>query len=112
MSTPGEQLALLTDPTRRQLIDRIGSDGATATALAQDLPVSRQAVVKHLQAMAAAGLLTKHKAGRDVVYRLAPDALNGIASWFEDLEQQWEDRLRALKGAAESTELQSDRDNA
>lgn len=107
MRNAAEQLALLTDPTRRQLVDRIGPDGATATTLVEGLLVSRQAVVKHLQAMTTAGLLTKHKTGRDVVYRLAPDALKGITAWFNDLEQQWEDRLVALKRTAESSDDRS-----
>lgn len=103
MSEPAAQLALLADPTRRQLVDQLGPDGATATTLAAVLPVSRQAVVKHLQSMTAAGLLTRQKAGRDVVYRLAPEALEGITGWFEALGRQWDDRLGALKRAAESS---------
>ena len=62
----GDVLAALADPTRRQLLDVLVDAGrASATTLAGRLPVSRQAVVKHLQVLEAAGLVEGVRAGRD-----------------------------------------------
>ncbi|MFZ2441027.1 MAG: metalloregulator ArsR/SmtB family transcription factor, partial [Ilumatobacteraceae bacterium] len=59
----------LADPTRRQLLQRLLANGpATATVLAEPLACSRQAVVKHLQALEAAGLATPERVGREVRY--------------------------------------------
>ena len=64
-------LAALADPTRRQLLDVLGERGAaTATALAGRLPVSRQAVVKHLGVLERAGLVVPRRAGREVYYEV------------------------------------------
>src|SRR5205807_351806 len=62
-------LVALADPTRRQLLDLLAAYGeATATTLAERLPVSRQAIVKHLAVLDAAGLVTGGRVGREVRY--------------------------------------------
>ena len=70
--------AALADPTRRRLLDQLSSDGPlTATELASSYPVSRQAVVKHLTALAAAGLLDAERHGREVRYGVVPAGSEG-----------------------------------
>ncbi len=86
----------LADPTRRRLLTEISAQPATATELAGDLPISRQAVVKHLSALADAGLLERERAGREVRYRVTPAPLSDAVSWIAEVGSQWDDRLSAL----------------
>ena len=72
----------LADPTRRQLLSTIADRPATATELAGGLPISRQAVVKHLGALADAGLLERERSGREVRYRVTPAPLSDAVSWM------------------------------
>jgi DNA-binding transcriptional ArsR family regulator len=96
-------LAALTDPTRRQLPDVLVDVGrATATTIAGRLPVYRQAVVKHLQALAAAGLVDRVRVGREVPYLAGPDPLDASARWLADLSAAWDSSLGALERAAEA----------
>ncbi len=96
-------LAALADPTRRQLLDLlVTAREASASTLAGRLPVSRQAVVKHLQILEAAGLAEGSRAGREVLYTARRDALDASARWLTSLSAAWEQRLSALKRAAEA----------
>jgi DNA-binding transcriptional ArsR family regulator len=98
-------LAALADPTRRQLLDRISAVGqATATTLADGLPVSRQAVVKHLAVLDRAGLVESTKVGREVLYSVRPDALDTTARWMAALAADWDRRLARIKRLAEAVE--------
>ena len=86
------------DPTRRRLLDLLLSEGpATATSLSEHLPVTRQAVAKHLTSLSEAGLLERERAGRDVRYRVTPAPLSEAVSWMADVGGQWDDRLARLK---------------
>jgi len=76
--------AALADPTRRRLVTRLAREGPrTATALARDLPMSRQAVVHHLQTMADAGLVEARRVGREVLWTATAGALAGPAAWLD-----------------------------
>ncbi|MFZ0089535.1 MAG: metalloregulator ArsR/SmtB family transcription factor [Solirubrobacteraceae bacterium] len=86
----------LADPTRRRLLSAIAAHPATATELASGLPISRQAVVKHLSALSDAGLLERERSGRDVRYRMTPAPLSVAVSWMAEVGAQWDDRLAAL----------------
>lgn len=87
----------LSDPTRRRLLALLGERGAaTATELALELPVSRQAVQKHLSGLAAAGLVSPARAGREVRYRLTPAPLSDAMAWMATVGAQWDTRLAAL----------------
>ena len=95
-------LTALADPTRRRLLDLISAHGqATATTLAETLPISRQAVVKHLGVLDAAGLVESTKVGREVRYAVRPDALDVTARWMAALAADWDRRLARLKRLAE-----------
>jgi DNA-binding transcriptional ArsR family regulator len=90
--------AALADPTRRRLLDQISRQGPlTATELAGGYPISRQAVVKHLTALAGAGLLAGERQGRDVRYRVVAGGLGDAAAWLTDVGQRWDRRLAALQ---------------
>lgn len=88
----------LADPTRRLLLRRLGDEGAqSATRLSVGLPVSRQAIVKHLQVLADAGLVTAERAGREVNYAATPEHLSPGVSWMVDTGAAWDRRLQRLK---------------
>jgi DNA-binding transcriptional ArsR family regulator len=98
-------LAALADPTRRQLLDLLATHGqATATTLAGDLPVSRQAIVKHLTVLDAAGLVDSVKVGREVRYAVRSEALDATARWMASLAAEWDRRLAKIKRLAEAAE--------
>jgi DNA-binding transcriptional ArsR family regulator len=98
-------LAALADPMRRRILDGLSAaGGATATTLAQDLPVTRQAVVKHLAVLHEAGLVVARKVGREVRYGVAPGPLTVTARWMTDLATEWGRPLQMVKQIAESGE--------
>lgn len=98
-------LVALADPTRRLLLDALASDGeATATTLAERLPVSRQAIVKHLAVLDRARLVEGHKQGREMRYTVRPEPLGATARWMAAVANQWDARLAAIKRIAESSE--------
>ncbi|MFI6799508.1 ArsR/SmtB family transcription factor [Streptosporangium canum] len=98
-------LVALADPTRRQLLDLLAAQGeATATTLAGRLPVSRQAVVKHLAVLDAAGLVSGSRVGREVRYAVRPAALDATAQWMAALAADWDRRLANIKRVAEEAE--------
>ena len=98
MSHPvGPVFAALADGTRRQLVQTLaGGSGATATALAAELPMSRQAVSKHLAALQRAELVRSARQGREIVYELEPEPLTEAASWLAQVGGDWDERLRRL----------------
>ncbi len=102
-------LVALADPTRRRLLDLLGAgDGATATVLAERLPVSRQAVVKHLAVLDGAGLVTSRRVGREVRYAVSAQTLDLTARWMAGLATEWDRRLARIKRLAEAAETKGD----
>jgi DNA-binding transcriptional ArsR family regulator len=88
----------LADPTRRMLVEQLLQKGpATATALAETLPLTRQAVLKHLQVLESAGLLDHERAGREVRYRVTPQPLAGAVGWILDTAGMWDKRIDRLR---------------
>ena len=94
---PGLVFAALSDATRRDVLRRLASGSATATELAAELPITRQAVTKHLSALADAGLVEPSRQGREVRYQLTPEPLGDAVSWIADLDDTWGQRLAALQ---------------
>ena len=86
----------LADPMRRRLLQTISTSPSTATELAGELPISRQAVAKHLTALSQAGLLQRERSGRDVRYHVTPAPLSEAVSWMADVGGQWDERLSRL----------------
>jgi DNA-binding transcriptional ArsR family regulator len=94
----GAVFAALADPTRRRVVQSLaGGTTVTASALARDLPITRQAVAKHLAALDHAGLVACERRGREAHYRLTPEPLTEAAGWMAALGGQWDDRLEALR---------------
>ena len=88
----------LADPTRRRILSQLATDGPlTATELAADYPISRQAVAKHLALLGAAGLLGAERAGREVRYRVQGDQLVDASAWLDEVGRRWDHRLSALE---------------
>jgi DNA-binding transcriptional ArsR family regulator len=98
MPDPGPVFAALADPTRRQIFETLarGSGSATATRLADGLPVSRQAVSKHLAALEGAGLIAGERQGREHRYALTQAPLAEAARWMTDVGAAWDERLARL----------------
>ena len=87
----------LGDPGRRDLIASISERGsATATELAADRDVTRQAVSKQLNALADAGLLRARREGRETRYEVTPEPLGEAMGWIAEVGGRWDDRLAAL----------------
>ena len=101
----GAVFEALADPTRRRLVGMLAErETATATELAAELPVTRQAVAKHLAALDAAGLVAARRRGRETRYRLTPAPLGEAAAWLADVEAEWDERLAALRRYVEAPE--------
>jgi len=97
-----EVLVALADPTRRRLLDTLSAHPqATATMLAAKLPVTRQAIVKHLAVLEQAGLVEARKQGREVQFAVRPERLERTAQWMRNVAAAWDDRLDAIKRLAE-----------
>ncbi len=87
----------LGDPGRRALVASVAERGtATATELAAELPVTRQAVAKQLGTLADAGLLRATRVGRETRYAVTPEPLGDAAEWLVEVGARWDERLAAL----------------
>lgn len=99
------------DPTRRRMVDLLLADGGgTATSLGEQLPVTRQAVAKHLAVLDRAGLVRSEPVGRERRYRLDPDQLARAAAQLHAVQSAWDGRLRRIKQIAEAIEEQKETD--
>jgi DNA-binding transcriptional ArsR family regulator len=93
--------AALADGTRRTVMQVIAQrGGATATELAAGLPVTRQAVAKHLAVLEGAGLVHGQRAGRERRFSPTPAPLGEAISWMASVGAEWDDRLAALQAYA------------
>jgi DNA-binding transcriptional ArsR family regulator len=109
VSRPPDELDALwtavADPTRRRVLDLLLTHGeATATTLAGELPVSRQAVVKHLAVLDRTGLVTGRREGREVRYAVQPERLELARQRLAEIAAQWDERLGAIKRIAEAAD--------
>ena len=94
----GPVFTALADGTRRDVLQAIAARGtATATELAADLPVTRQAVAKHLAVLAGAGLVAGRREGRETRYRPTPAPLGDAIGWMTTVGAEWDERLAALQ---------------
>ena len=94
--------AALADPTRRAVLQSVASgEASTATELAARLPVTRQAVAKHLAMLESAHLVDGERSGREVRFRATPAPMSDAIAWMTGVGADWDDRLAALARAAE-----------
>jgi DNA-binding transcriptional ArsR family regulator len=93
--------AALGDETRWSILAALGEGDASASALAGRLPVSRQAIAKHLAVLQAVGLVEPVRVGREVQYRVIGSQLSDTARRLEAIGVEWDRRLAAIKEIAE-----------
>ena len=90
--------AALADPTRRRVLRLVAERGPTsATLLERDLPVTRQAIVKHLAVLHRAGLVSGERTGQVVRYALVPGPLDEVSDWISEIGSRWDERLARLR---------------
>ena len=88
----------LADPNRRYVVEALAQRGtATATELASELQVTRQAVAKHFAALSEAGLVESRREGRETRYELTPGPLAAAMDWMASVGADWDARLAALR---------------
>jgi ArsR family transcriptional regulator, cadmium/lead-responsive transcriptional repressor len=98
-----ELWAAVAEPARRRLLDLLLAHGeASATSLAAELPITRQAVVKHLAVLDRAGLVTARRQGREVRYAVRPERLDEARRRLAEVAAGWEHRLSVIKRLAET----------
>jgi DNA-binding transcriptional ArsR family regulator len=102
---PDDQLwSAIADPSRRRVLDLLVEGGeSTASSLAQKVPFSRQAVIKHLVVLERAGLVARQRDGREVRFCVQPERLDDAAHAMAYQANQWDQRLQAIKRLAEAT---------
>lgn len=103
---PTQQLAALADDTRWAILELLGSEPRSASELARALPVSRQAIAKHLAVLEAAGLVDAVREGRSVRHRAIGASLSALADRLDSIGRGWESRLDRLARIAESRPTQ------
>jgi len=92
----------LADPTRRRLLDRLRRGGSLRlTELAAGQQITRQAIAKHLDSLAQAGLVTVERRGRERLHRLEPEPLRQVEKWLAPYAAAWDRRLARLKAHVE-----------
>lgn len=94
--------AALGDETRWSILDALGEGDASASALAERLPVTRQAIAKHLAVLQEVGLVEPLRVGREVRFRVIGAQLNDTARRLDAIGTEWDRRLAAIKRVAES----------
>jgi len=110
-SSSGDDLwEAITDPTRRRLLDAlVERGGATATTLSSTVPVTRQAVAKHLGVLERAGLVQSRRHGREVRFEVCQDRLAEATEAMTAVASRWDRRLAAIKHLAELTHAETQR---
>jgi DNA-binding transcriptional ArsR family regulator len=100
--------AAVTDPTRLRVLDALLEQGeATTTTLAQKLPVTRQAVAKHLVVLSRVGLVAGARRGREVRYAVRPERLDDAAAAMARVAAEWDRRLARIKRLAEAVQAEA-----
>jgi DNA-binding transcriptional ArsR family regulator len=98
-----EVFGALADPTRREVLrSLVEQPGLTASRLAGELPMTRQAVAKHLHALSGAGLVQARREGRETRYTLTPAPLAEAIEWMAAVGAEWDERLARLGHRARS----------
>jgi DNA-binding transcriptional ArsR family regulator len=100
--------AALVDPTRRAILAQLERrDSASISELAEPFAIKLPAVMKHLDVLDEAGLVTRSKSGRTVTVRLRPQPMREAMAWLRRYERFWSERLDGLVAYAESKEAEA-----
>ncbi len=106
--TDDELWSAIADPSRRHVLDLIVSNGeVSASWLAGRVPFTRQAVSKHLVVLERAGLVSRRKQGREVLYQVQADRLDQATQAMAQLAAQWDRRLAMIKRLAEAAHAEN-----
>ncbi len=98
--------AALADPMRRKLLVSLAEHSPkTATQMAQEYPITRQGILKHLNILEEAGLVAVHQMGREKRYTLTPAPLSELDQWIKALNITWDERLMRLKNFVENEQV-------
>jgi DNA-binding transcriptional ArsR family regulator len=92
-----QTFAALSDPTRREILHRLGRGTASISELARPFPMSLTGLKKHVHILEQARLVTTEKVGRTRQCRLGPEHLEDAVQWIEVYRRQWERRLDGLE---------------
>ena len=96
-------LAALADPMRRSLLTNLAEySPRTATQLAEEYPITRQGILKHLRVLEEAGLVAVYQEGREKRYFLTPEPLDELELWIKVISAKWDQRLLRLKAFVEN----------
>lgn len=102
MHSTAEVFSALGDESRLSVLRKLSRGAAlSATVLAEDAPVTRQAIVKHLQILAAAGLVMPHRRGREVLYALEPRRIDEAREFLEAVSAGWDQAIVRLREMVE-----------
>jgi DNA-binding transcriptional ArsR family regulator len=106
---PDDQLwSAIAEPSRRRVLDLLVSGGeATASELAEQVPFTRQAVSKHLVVLEEAGLVSRHKQGRDVLFGVESLRLDEATRAMAELARRWDCRLDSIRRLAEAAHAEA-----
>ncbi len=112
MRDEDQLLIAVADPVRRTIIDVVLDRGeASVSTLSHSVPVTRQAVSKHLAVLERAGLVTHHRQGREVRYSVRMERVDEAARSMAQLADTWDGRLRRIKRIAESLHREAQENN-
>src|ERR1019366_339167 len=114
MMQPDDGLwSAIADPSRRRVLDLLVSNGeVSASWLAARVPISRQAVSKHLVVLEEAGLVSRRKQGKEVLYQVQAGRLDQATRAMTDLANQWDQRLSTIKRLAEAAHAEAGKEKA
>lgn len=93
----------LSDPTRRAILARLMDQTLSVSELAAPLPMSLPAVMKHLDVLSDAGLVTRRKSGRTVECQLNPEPMRAAMEWLDRYQRFWSESLDRLAALVEET---------
>ena len=92
--------AALGDPTRLKLLSNL-KDGDSITTLCAGLPITRQAVTRHLKVLQEARLINAERVGREVQFFRCPARISETRTWLDDISAKWDAKLEHLKAHVE-----------
>lgn len=108
VQTDDELWSAIGDPSRRRVLELVVSnEEASASWLAGRVPFSRQAVSKHLVVLERAGLISRRRRGREVIYQVEADRLDQVTRAMAELAAQWDQRLATIKRLAEAAHAEN-----
>jgi DNA-binding transcriptional ArsR family regulator len=100
--SPEATFSALADPTRRAVLDLLRRGRQPAGRIAEEFPISRPAISKHLRLLRRAHLVEERREGRLRVYQLNPEPLRAVDSWLDQYRTFWTNNLASLKAFVEA----------